>query len=86
MDKEILADIADKLTALAESLKKALAPKAGIAVTLEDVRSVLSRKSCRGYTDAVKALIQRFGADRLSDVSPDHYEALLREAEAIGNE
>ena len=53
--------------------------------TLEQVRAVLADKSRHGYTAAVKALLRQHGADKLSDIAPSEYEALLAEAEALGN-
>ena len=54
-------------------------------LTLEEVRMVLAEKSRAGYTAEVKSLITQHGADRLSDVDPAEYEALLSEAEVLGN-
>ena len=53
--------------------------------TLEQVRAVLADKSRHGYTAEVKALLHQHGADKLSDIVPSEYEALLAEAEALGN-
>ena len=53
--------------------------------TLELVRAVLADKSRHGYTAAVKALLRQHGADKLSEIAPSEYEALLAEAEALGN-
>ena len=39
-----------------------------------------------GYAPQVRALLKRFGAAQLSAVEPDHYRALLEQAQAIGNE
>ena len=50
---------------------------------LEDVRIVLVRKSTEGKREAVKDLITKYGAERLSDIPPDAFVALLREAEAL---
>lgn len=52
---------------------------------LEDVRAILSEKSRAGYTAAVRELLQKYGASKLSQVDPANYEALLRDAEVIGN-
>ena len=52
--------------------------------TLEEVRTVLARLSVEGHSAAVKALIAKFGADKLSDIAPEQYAALLKEAERIG--
>ena len=55
------------------------------SVSLEDVRAVLAEKSRRGFTDEVKEIISKHGADRLSGIDPSEYESLLSEAEVIGN-
>lgn len=55
------------------------------ALTLEQVRAVLSEKSRAGYTANVRELLQKYGASKLSQVDPSNYEALLRDAEVIGN-
>lgn len=55
------------------------------ALSLIDVRAVLSDKSRNGYTADVKALLLKYGADKLSDINPSDYEALLSEAEVLGN-
>lgn len=52
---------------------------------LEDVRAVLSEKSRAGYTADVREPLQKYGASKLSQVDPANYEALLRDAEVIGN-
>lgn len=52
--------------------------------TLEEVRTVLARLSVEGHSAAVKSLISKFGADKLSDIAPEKYAALLKEAERIG--
>ena len=53
------------------------------ALTLSDVRAVLARKSQAGFTKEIKALIEKYGAEKLSDVNPEHYEALLQEVEGF---
>ena len=53
--------------------------------TLEEVRMVLADKSRAGHTEEVKALISKYGADRLSDINPADFAALMAEAEVIGN-
>lgn len=53
------------------------------ALKLEDVRKVLAQKARAGLTDEVRALIQKYGAVRLSEVDPVHYEELLADAEVL---
>ena len=55
------------------------------SVSLEDDRAVLAEKSRRGFTEEVKEIISKHGADRLSGIDPSEYESLLSEAEVIGN-
>lgn len=52
---------------------------------LEDVRAVLAEKSRAGHTAEVRALLKKHGADKLSEIDPAKYEALLQDAEVIGN-
>ena len=54
-------------------------------VTLETVRAILADKSRCGFTAGVKALIEKHGAARLSEVDPANYKALLAEAEVLGD-
>ena len=55
-------------------------------VTLEAVRAVLADKSRSGFTVQVRALIEKYGASKLSEVDPENYEALMADAEALSNE
>lgn len=54
--------------------------------TLEDVRGVLAEKSQNGLTSEVKGLIAKFGGSKLSDIDSGNYEAIIKEAEVLGNE
>lgn len=53
-------------------------------LTLADVREVLAEKSRAGFTEEVKALIAKHGADRLSEVPESEYVALLADAGVLG--
>lgn len=53
------------------------------AVTIEQVRAVMAAKSQDGKTQQVKALIQKYGADKLSGVQPEKYVDLLRDAKVL---
>lgn len=48
------------------------------------VRKMLAMKSAEGYTAQVKALLHKFGAEKLSDVAPKDYEDLYYSAEGLG--
>ena len=52
-------------------------------LTLEEVRAVLAEKSRSGHTEEVRALLNKHGADKLSEIAPAEYPALLAEAEVL---
>jgi len=56
-------------------------------ITFDRVSNTLmsiSRKS-KEHSMKLRALVQKYGANKLSEVAPEHYEAILAEAEVIGN-
>ena len=53
---------------------------------MEKVRSVLAQKSQAGFTTEVRAIIQKYGASRLSEIDPKDFKAVLADAEELGNE
>ena len=54
-------------------------------ITEQQVRDVLVRKSQDGYKEECRALIVKYGATNVTNLDPQHYADVLREAEAIGN-
>ena len=96
---EILLDIVSGLRNLAASLEGAAATMLvnsdmeatkeeppGLAtksVTLEQVRSCLADKSLAGFTDEVRGLLEKHGAQKLSQIDPISYVELLADAEAL---
>ena len=91
---KLLKDIVDDMHALADNLgtlasalesDKPVAPEkpAKPELSLSDVRAVLAKKSQEGFTTEIKALIEKYGAEKLSAVEPMHYEALLKEVEGL---
>lgn len=80
---------ADKMAPIAE-MKKDTEVKANrneqcSKLTLEDVRKVAADKSRQGFTEEVRSLIQKYGADKLSGIDAMQYEAFLKELEVIGH-
>lgn len=55
------------------------------AIPLEEVRAVLAEKSRDGHTAKIRELLQKYGADKLSEINASDYPALLAEAEVLGN-
>lgn len=52
-------------------------------LTMEEVRMVLAEKSRAGQTAEVRALLIKHGAEKLSDIDPARYPALLADAEVL---
>lgn len=93
---EDMRSLADSLQAVADAMlqndppeetqpPKAETPEAPAEkpITLEQVRAVLAEKSHDGKTDAVRSLLQKYGAPKLSGIDPQHYKALLADAEVL---
>lgn len=59
--------------------------KPKLELKLEDVRAVLAEKSRAGHTAEVRALLKKYGVAKLSEINPANYEALMKDAEVIGN-
>lgn len=91
---EALIGISESLTGLFSGNEKTFAqeqPKVEIhtpkkkALTLEAVRTVLAEKSLAGHTAEVRALLEKHGVAKLSEINPAEYPALLAEAEVLGH-
>jgi hypothetical protein len=54
-------------------------------ITFETVRAVLAEKSRTGYTNEIKELIKKHGAEKLSEIDPAEYPAMLSEAKVMQN-
>lgn len=81
---ELILQVAKDLYKLAEhidSLFNVASEKK--TVSIEEVRSVLAEKSQAGKGPEIRALIEKYGADKLTDLEPSYYEALLNEVEAL---
>lgn len=89
--KELAAELArcgNALLALAAAMTNGKPEQAGPPeptepIPLERVRSLLADKSRLGHTAEVKALLQKYGAVKLSEVDAVHYPELMAEAEAL---
>lgn len=82
-------DVADTLAemfsnASADEATGAAAPVEP-ALTLEQVRAILTGKSRQGFTAEIRTLLQKYGAAKLSGINPVHYKALVAEAEVLGD-
>lgn len=76
----VLKSIADNLREIANTWDEP-EPTPASKLTLADVRTVLAQKSVEGHTGKVQELIRKYGAEKLSEIQPEHYAAMLVEAE-----
>ena len=76
----LLADQAEQSAPSAQSNQKT-----ETSLTLEAVRAVLAEKSRNGHTAYIRALLEKHGAAKLSEIDPAKYSALMADAEALGN-
>ena len=86
------ATINEVANTLAEMFSAASADEANDAaapaepqLTLEQVRAVLADKSRMGFTAEIRALLQKYGAAKLSGIDPTNYKALIADAEVLGD-
>ena len=76
-----VADLLTEAFSADESMEKT--PAAEPMLTLEEVRAVLAEKSRKGHTAEIRALLLKYGADKLSQLDPSNYRALLADAEVL---
>ena len=78
-------DVADWLARQfsGDAEKEAPAPAMEPELKLEDVRAVLADMSRKGHTAEIRALLQKYGAAKLSGVDPANYKALLKDVEGL---
>ena len=92
---ETLISIADTLTALfsaggeepeaqpALETKQPEPARQEKTYSFTDVRGILANKSRQGHTVAVKDLLRKYGAKKLSDLAPENYAAIVADVEAL---
>jgi hypothetical protein len=51
--------------------------------TFTEVRTVLADKSKAGHTAEVKEILAKHGAEKLSEIKPEEYAAVIAEAEVL---
>ena len=73
--------VANRLTELFGAEMSVAAPTPDM--TLEEVRAVLAEKSRKGHTAEIRSLLMKYGADKLSQLDPTNYRALLADVEVL---
>ena len=89
-----LRSLADDIRAIADALACDETPVKADAtshepdqpeISLEEVRAILAEKSHDGFTREIRELLLKYGAPKLSEIDPDNYAALMKDAEVLGN-
>ena len=80
---EVAITLAEMFSTASADEALAVATPAEPQMTLEQVRAVLADKSRMGFTAEIRALLQKYGAAKLSGIDPAHYKALVAEAEVL---
>ena len=78
--EEALKAVAEKLEELSSAIRELCTELSPPEIKMEEVRKVLAEMSKSGKTAEVKALLNKYGAEKLSDVNPKDYAELLKEA------
>jgi hypothetical protein len=52
--------------------------------SLVEVRKILAEKSREGFTEQIRSLLIKYGADKLSEIDSKNYVALVNEAQYLG--
>lgn len=76
-------DVAPTEASPAEQKVNTPAEHSKSSIKIEQIRSVLAKKSQAGKTADVRELLGKFGATKLSEISQDSYPELLKAAEEL---
>ena len=80
-------DIANYLTGLFNAdAENAADPAPAVPepqLAFEDVRAILAAKSRDGFTTQIRALLQKYGSQKLSKIDPVNYKSLVEDAEGL---
>ena len=77
--------LAQQFSGEADAPEAAPQPEKEPELKLENVRAVLADMSRKGYTAQIRALLQKYGASKLSGVDPQNYRALLKDVEGLND-
>ena len=55
------------------------------AITLDEIRAELTSFARKGFTNDIRDIIVGFGANKLSELDPKHYEEVLSRMRDIAN-
>ena len=83
--EDALKKVAESLKELSVAIEELCSELSPPEIKAEEVRKVLAEMSKRGKTAEVKALLEKYGATKLSEVKPENYADLLTRAKEAAN-
>ena len=83
---EILSELQKDSDKTAPRIEKKQEPAKEKTLSLTEVRKILADKSRAGFTAEIKQILIRHGAEKLSEIAPSEYAALVADVEVLGNE
>ena len=83
---EILSELQKDSDKPAPKIEKKQEPAKEKPLSLTEVRKILADKSRAGFTAEIKQILIKHGAEKLSEIAPSEYAALVADVEVLGNE
>lgn len=83
---EIQAELQKESGKPVSKAEKKQEPAKEKTLSLTEVRKILADKSRAGFTAEVKQILIKHGAEKLSEIVPTEYAALVADVEVLGNE
>lgn len=82
---DLIKNIAKDLNIILDELDVKEEPKEEPKVSFEELRATCTAKARAGFNKEVRALIQKYGKNKLSEIDEKDYSALLKEVEELSN-
>lgn len=82
---ELLKEAKNKIDEALNLLDPKEAKEEKKAITLDEVRAELTSFARKGFTSDIRDVITGFGANKLSELDPKHYEEVLSRVRDIAN-
>lgn len=82
---ELLKEVKNKIDEALNLLDPKEAKEEKKAITLDEIRAELTSFARKGFTSDIRDIITGFGANKLSELDPKHYEEVLSRVRDIAN-
>ncbi len=82
---ELLIEAKKKIDEALNLLSSSEDKEAKKVITLEEIRAELTSFVRKGFTQDIRDIIVGFGANKLSELDPKHYEEVLNRMKDIAN-